>query len=433
VVNIGNTPNSGFQFGGWSGPVNGSTVTMTGPITIAANFQQLASVTVNTSPAGLTFLVDGVVYAGSQTLTWVSGSPHSIVAAAQAGAAGTLYAFTSWSDGGSGSHNVTAPGTASALTAIFTTQYQLTTSAGGGGSVSPGAGSYYNAGSTVSVTATAIPGFQFAGWSGPVSNPSSPTTTVVMSSPIAISAGFQALLPDLTISQSHSGNFTQGQTGALYTVLVANIGTGTALGPVIVTEAPAAGLNLVSLSGVGWTCPAGTFTCTRSDALAPSAVYPPITVTVNVAANAVSAVLSSATVAGGSEVNTGNDSATDPTTIAGIVSQVLDVTSQIKWSGTGLSLNRASGLLTGTVTITNIGATPVSAPLQAVITNLIQGATLANPTGNLLSGSYAGAPYITVAGSTALAPGASVTVPVKFSYSGTAPISYMLKVLSGAL
>jgi hypothetical protein len=52
-------------------------------------------------------------------------------------------------------------------------------------------------------------------------------------------------------------------------------------------------------------------------------------------------------------------------------------------------------------------------------------------TGTVPSGPYAGAPYITVPGSSALAPGASVTIPVKFTYTGTAAISYVSKTLSG--
>jgi len=55
---------------------------------------------------------------------------------------------------------------------------------------------------------------------------------------------------------------------------------------VVVTETIPSGLSLVSMAGTGWTCAAGT--CTRSDALAGGASYPPITVTVNVAGNATS-------------------------------------------------------------------------------------------------------------------------------------------------
>ena len=39
---------------------------------------------------------------------------------------------------------------------------------------------------------------------------------------------------------------------------------------------------------------------------------------------------------------------------------------------------------------------------------------------------------MTVPGGAPLAPGASVTITVKFTYTGTAPISYVSKTLSGA-
>ncbi len=111
----------------------------------------------------------------------------------------------------------------------------------------------------------------------------------------------------------------------------------------------------------------------------------------------------------------------------------IDVTSQIKWTTTGFAAARGSNVYTATMTITNIGTTPIAAPLQAVFTNVISGATLANGTGTLSSTPYAGAPYITVPGSTPLAAGSSVNVTIKFTYTGTAPISFVLKVLSGVL
>jgi hypothetical protein len=55
-------------------------------------------------------------------------------------------------------------------------------------------------------------------------------------------------------------------------------------------------------------------TCTRSDVLPASTSYPPITLTVNVAGNA-SNVVNTATVSGGGETNTGNNSASDGTTV----------------------------------------------------------------------------------------------------------------------
>ena len=56
-------------------------------------------------------------------------------------------------------------------------------------------------------------------------------------------------------------------------------------------------------------------TATRSNALAAGASYPTLTVVVNVASNAPASVTNTATVAGGGERNTANDTASDATTI----------------------------------------------------------------------------------------------------------------------
>ena len=120
---------------------------------------------------------------------------------------------------------------------------------------------------------------------------------------------------DLTISKTHSGNFVQGQTGATYSITVANAGAGPTNGAVTVTDTLPAGLTATAISGTGWTCTFGTLSCTRNDALAASASYAAITVTVNVAANAPASVTNNAAVSGGGELNTANDSASDPTPI----------------------------------------------------------------------------------------------------------------------
>src|SRR5262249_8133798 len=80
-----------------------------------------------------------------------------------------------------------------------------------------------------------------------------------------------------------------------------------------VTDTLPTGLTLNFASGNGWFC--NGLTCTRSDVLAGNATYPPIVLSVNVASNAAASVINTATVSGGGEVNTGNDSASDPTTI----------------------------------------------------------------------------------------------------------------------
>jgi uncharacterized protein (TIGR03437 family) len=121
--------------------------------------------------------------------------------------------------------------------------------------------------------------------------------------------------PDLAISKSHTGNFSPGQTGATYTITVTNAGAAATTGPVSVADLLPAGLTGTAIAGTGWNCLLPTFSCARSDALAASASYPPITVTVNVAANAPASLTNTATVSGGGETNIANNTAQDATAI----------------------------------------------------------------------------------------------------------------------
>ena len=123
---------------------------------------------------------------------------------------------------------------------------------------------------------------------------------------------------DLTITKTHSGNFTQGQTGAAYSVVVSNVsGAGSTSGTVTMSDTLPAGFTPTGASGSGWTCPAPsgqTQACTTTAVLAGGASYPAITQAVNLASTATSAT-NTATVSGGGEINTANDSSSDPTTI----------------------------------------------------------------------------------------------------------------------
>ena len=95
----------------------------------------------------------------------------------------------------------------------------------------------------------------------------------------AIMAGKQAFVytqntsppipPALSISKTHSGNFTQGQNGGTYTIIVRNTGNVVTNGQVTVTENIPSGLSLVSMSGPNWNCSTIGNACARSDALSP--------------------------------------------------------------------------------------------------------------------------------------------------------------------
>ncbi|MEY2428418.1 MAG: endonuclease mitochondrial, partial [Verrucomicrobiota bacterium] len=123
---------------------------------------------------------------------------------------------------------------------------------------------------------------------------------------------------DLTISMTHSGTFTQAEIGDTYSITITNGGSTASVGAVTVTDTLPAGLSATAIGGSGWTANLGALTCTRSDALAVGAGYPPITVTVNVATNAPSSVTNMATVSGGGQTNTLNDTASDPTSITAL-------------------------------------------------------------------------------------------------------------------
>lgn len=156
--------------------------------------------------------------------------------------------------------------------------------------------------------------------------------------PVAITG-----LSDLTISKTHAGNFAAGQVGASYAITVSNIGVGDKLAgaAVTVTDTPSSALTIRAIGGTGWTCATLT-SCTRSDILPSGASYPPISVTVDVAFLASTPQLNSATVVtSASEMNTGNNAASDSTTIVAGNFGSLSVTRGGSGSGSVVSLDGA--------------------------------------------------------------------------------------------
>jgi len=124
--------------------------------------------------------------------------------------------------------------------------------------------------------------------------------------------------PDLTVKKTHTDPFTQGDIGDTFTITVSNIGVAPTSGTVTVADLLPPSLTATAMSGGGWSCMVATATCTTSNVLAGSgASYPPITLTVDVAANAPISVVNSVTVSGGNEASnvTGNNTGTDPVKI----------------------------------------------------------------------------------------------------------------------
>jgi uncharacterized repeat protein (TIGR01451 family) len=186
-------------------------------------------------------------------------------------------------------------------------------------------------------------------------------------------ASVAQLTPALSIAKSHSGSFGQGQQGATYTVTVANgAGAAPTSGIVTVTDTLPSGLMLVSMAGTGvgsgWTCAGNT--CTRGDVLEGGSSYPPITVTVNVAANATSPQVNAASVSGGGSAMAG---ANDSTTI--ISGPVLSITK----THTGSFTQGQQGVYT--VTVSNGAGTAPTSGTITVTEMLPTGLTLVSMAG----------------------------------------------------
>jgi uncharacterized repeat protein (TIGR01451 family) len=230
-------------------------------------------------------------------------------------------------------------------------------------------------------------------------------------------------LPDMTITKSHSGNFTQGQVGAQYTITATNSGAASTNGSTVtVTDTLPAGLTPTAPSGAysGWTCgiASQTLTCTRSDVLAAGLSYPTITLTANVANNAPASVTNSVSVSGGGQTNTANDTATDPTTI----NQLPDMTITKSHSG---NFTQGQVGATYTITATNSGAAATNGSTVTVTDTLPAGLTPTGPIG-LVSGwtCSIASQTLTCTRSDVLAAGLSYpTITVTVNVANNAPAS----------
>ncbi|HPG40862.1 MAG TPA: FlgD immunoglobulin-like domain containing protein [bacterium] len=208
VVSLNTTVNAGYQWKNWSGDMTGTTkpvdITMTGPKSVTANYEQISQITINTNMAGFSFSVDGTTYTSEQTFTWVVGSTHSLTTTTPQTSGVLTYVFTSWSDGGARTHTYTTPASNQTVTATFTERREATLTMAQNvttwGTVTPSLGNHvYTIGDVVSITATPATGFRFKYWSGDVASPTNPNTTVTIDGDKTVTAVFGKLEFTLTM------------------------------------------------------------------------------------------------------------------------------------------------------------------------------------------------------------------------------------------
>ncbi len=122
---------------------------------------------------------------------------------------------------------------------------------------------------------------------------------------------------DLSISKTHSGDFTVGVDG-VYTIQVTNNGPEGEANPVQVTDTLPNGLTFISGTGTNWTCSAAgqDVTCDHPGPIPVGNTLPDLTLTVGVGAAAAPSVDNVATISSASlDTTPGNDTVTDTTTV----------------------------------------------------------------------------------------------------------------------
>jgi uncharacterized repeat protein (TIGR01451 family) len=175
-------------------------------------------------------------------------------------------------------------------------------------------------------------------------------------------ASVAVITPDLTITKSHIGNFVAPQTGATYTITVSNAGTVDTTSLITMNDSLPAGLTATAISGLNWNCTIAPLQCTRGDVLFAGTSFEPITLTVNVASNTAVQVINTATVFGGSETNTANNTASDVTQVDAVLlmsAQTANL-SVAAGSSAGTTLNVNYNGTLGAVTFMCSGLPPAS-------------------------------------------------------------------------
>ena len=102
-----------------------------------------------------------------------------------------------------------------------------------------------------------------------------------------------------------------------------------------------------------------------------------------------------------------------------------NVSGKVSVGGTGFVRDRATGIWSSTMTVTNTGGAAITGPIQVVLTALSSNATMINNTGL-----YGGSPYITTSAGS-LAAGAQVSVTIQFQNPTNGFITYTPVTYSG--
>jgi uncharacterized protein (TIGR03437 family) len=207
-----------------------------GPSSYQATFTTGPVTTIDSKPRGALITVDGLALLTPANLAWTAGSTHALSYTNPQlfGNNTNRLQFMSWEDGTTGPRTVTAGADSAIYTATFNAQYRLSTSVLGSGSVtaSPSASDgYYDADTTVQLTAAGNNGTSLRYWLGDIAGGASPAN-VVMNQQRDVTAVIGTPLSFRVLSSaSFQGNPVSGNSASLVAPgeIVAIFGTG--IGP----------------------------------------------------------------------------------------------------------------------------------------------------------------------------------------------------------
>ena len=204
-----------------------------------------------------------------------------------------------------------------------------------------------------------------------------------------------AVSSDLTITKTVTGSSFQQSGQAVFNLVVSNVGNGPTIGNITVTDNIPTGLQIVSVSGMGWTCStvSNSITCSTSASLASLAQSTKIQIITNIASNAPTSITNTATVSGGSETVTSNNSgSTSFSVLTGtaptIGSPILNFVHLCQGSNIQIGLSTSGSFLSGNqfevqlsdengsfLTPFVIGTSNVTGNISCLIPNIINSGT----------------------------------------------------------
>lgn len=246
-VTVTATPASGYQFDGWSGDLSGltnpATIIVDDNKTVTANFS-LVQYTLDVStvgPGSVTLNPPGGAYS-SGTIVTLTANPSS------------GFQFSGWSGALSGLTNpatITMDGDKSVAATFSIIQYALTVNINGSGNVTLNPpGGTYDAGTVVTLTASADVDFQFAGWTGALSGSSNPAT-LTMDSPKSVTAVFTPIGGG---EVTHEETKTGGASNLTQVTISGNLSAVAGhLYLAAISTYPKVAVNSISGLGLNWT------------------------------------------------------------------------------------------------------------------------------------------------------------------------------------